>query len=237
MHPQDDERERNGSCSNNNSSSGGGGGVVVPPFYLSILLHMSSGILHLHSSHLVHRDIALRNFLVSTNHRILLCDFGLSRKIENQKQAYYQIDATNQPLRWMAPEALMTHKFDRKTDVWSFGVACWEVLTAGRCLPYQHVHLNTQVICGVATGTLKPDFSGLRRGALRELLESCTCFNANDRPSMQHVVHTLQSLLQQAEHQQLLLHQQQQQHPTTTSYNYTSKNKTISATATTVTVT
>ncbi len=39
------------------------------------------------------------------------------------------------PVRWMAPECLYLGKFDSSSDVWSFGVVMWEIITFGN-MPY-----------------------------------------------------------------------------------------------------
>eukprot|EP00483_Globobulimina_turgida_P007882 UN07897 len=49
--------------------------------YINIALGMSRGIDHLHSHNVIHRDIALRNFLVGDDDRIMASDFGLSRAL------------------------------------------------------------------------------------------------------------------------------------------------------------
>ena len=39
------------------------------------------------------------------------------------------------PLKWMAPESILDLVYNEKTDVWSFGIVCWEVLSKSEPYP------------------------------------------------------------------------------------------------------
>ncbi len=79
-------------------------------------------------------DLAARNCLVDAELVVKVADFGRSRNI-NYSQYYKQDDKGVMPIRWMSPEALMDGRFSHKSDVWSFGVVFWEIVTFGQ-LPY-----------------------------------------------------------------------------------------------------
>ena len=89
------------------------------------------GMAHLIESHFVHRDLAARNVLVDSMRTCKVADFGLSRAVavsedaaagDEEEEQYYRSVKGQFPVRWTAPEAMETNKFDTKTDVWSFGV-------------------------------------------------------------------------------------------------------------------
>lgn len=54
------------------------------------------------------------------------------------------------PVRWMSPESLMDGIFTFKSDIWSFGVVVYEIVTFGS-FPYQGLS-NTQVLEYVKAG-------------------------------------------------------------------------------------
>ena len=63
--------------------------------------------------------VAPRNMLLNDDGRVLLCDFGLSRRMQRGKDYYRKKTDVDMPLPWMAPESFVGvgEKFNAKTDV------------------------------------------------------------------------------------------------------------------------
>lgn len=78
-----------------------------------------------------------------------LGDFGLARDIYSDEY-YRKVSETKLPVRWMAPETIKDGIFTGKSDVWSFGVLCWEIMTFGAD-PYMG-QANSEVIKNVIDG-------------------------------------------------------------------------------------
>jgi L1 cell adhesion molecule len=96
---------------------------------------IAKGMAYLESKHLVHRDLAARNVLIQTPVKVKITDFGLTRIVESD-QAHYEASSSKMPVRWLPPESIRQRVFNHKTDVWSYGVTIWEILTFG-ARPYK----------------------------------------------------------------------------------------------------
>jgi serine/threonine protein kinase len=60
-------------------------------------------------------DVAARNCLVMSDTTIRVSDFGLSKVLQEGDSCYNQKHITALPIRWMAPESLVNHRFSTKS--------------------------------------------------------------------------------------------------------------------------
>ncbi len=87
---------------------------------------------YLQENHIIHRDLACRNVLVTTDsdgkYVVKISDFGLSWAPSDD---YYRTDDKTMPVKWTAIEAIQYGLYTSKSDVWSFGVCLWYLQSGG----------------------------------------------------------------------------------------------------------
>jgi serine/threonine protein kinase len=140
----------------------------------------------------VHRDLAARNCLLDSNLCVKIADFGLSRDIY-EKDYYTDKNMKRRlPIKWMSPESLEARIFNTKTDVWSYGVLVWELITRGMT-PYPHVD-NVYILYHLKQGyrLTKPQYCP---ESIYTILLKCWSLNPRSRPSFSKLNDHLQRIL------------------------------------------
>lgn len=100
---------------------------------LDMASQVASGMAYLEAQKYVHRDLAARNVLLGENNIVKIADFGLTRFIKDKD--YVARAGSKFPIKWTAPEAVNYGRFNIKSDVWSFGIFMFELITGGK-VPY-----------------------------------------------------------------------------------------------------
>eukprot|EP00063_Salmo_salar_P020216 XP_013995051.1 PREDICTED: ephrin type-B receptor 1-like isoform X2 [Salmo salar] len=155
---------------------------------------IAAGMKYLSEMNYVHRDLAARNILVNSNLVCKVSDFGLSRYLQDDTSdpSYTSSLGGKIPVRWTAPEAIAYRKFTSASDVWSYGIVMWEVMSFGE-RPYWDMS-NQDVINAIEQDYRLPPPMDCP-SALHQLMLDCWQKDRNARPRFADIVNTLDKMI------------------------------------------
>ncbi|KAM8977527.1 receptor tyrosine-protein kinase erbB-3-like [Pelodytes ibericus] len=116
-------------------------GTIGPQLLLNWCVQIAKGMYYLEEHHMIHRNLSARNVLMKTVNHVQVADFGVADLLypDDKKYCYNEIKQT--PVKWMALESIHFGKYTHQSDVWSYGVTLWEMMTFG-AEPYAGIRLS-----------------------------------------------------------------------------------------------
>ncbi|CAG7866299.1 unnamed protein product [Brassica rapa] len=155
---------------------------------IQLALDLARGLSYLHSKAIVHRDVKTENMLLETNKTLKIADFGVAR-VEAQNPQ----DMTGETgtLGYMAPEVLEGKPYNRKCDVYSFGVCLWEIYCCD--MPYADCSF-AEISHAVVHKNLRPEIPKCCPQAVANIMKRCWDPNPDKRPEMEEVVKLLEAV-------------------------------------------
>ncbi|XP_015897848.3 probable serine/threonine-protein kinase PBL19 [Ziziphus jujuba] len=178
---------------------------------LEIVLGAAEGLAYLHEGlevQVIYRDFKSSNVLLDENFRPKLSDFGLAR--EGPMAGHTHVStAVVGTYGYAAPDYIETGHLTAKSDVWSFGVVLYEVLTGRRSLERNRPRTEQKLLEWVKQfppdskkfslimdPRLESQYSSSAARKIAKLADNCLLKSAKDRPTMSLVVETLKHIMQ-----------------------------------------
>eukprot|EP00118_Oscarella_pearsei_P022246 m.254213 g.254213 ORF g.254213 m.254213 type:complete len:570 (+) comp40380_c1_seq20:247-1956(+) len=115
-------------------------GAPIQPLSVPQLVYMSAqlarGMNHLARNRIVHGDVATRSCIVTNQLQVMITDGALGSDLFPDEYDVLPSSPDKLPVKWMAAECIAGRTITTESNVWSFGVCIWEIMTHGD-IPYE----------------------------------------------------------------------------------------------------
>ncbi|XP_017270714.1 receptor tyrosine-protein kinase erbB-3b isoform X1 [Kryptolebias marmoratus] len=101
-----------------------------PQRLLNWCVQIAKGMFYLEEHCIVHRNLAARNVLLKNDYQVQISDYGVADLLYPDDKKYVYTD-TKTPIKWMALESILFRRYTHQSDVWSYGVTVWEMMSFG----------------------------------------------------------------------------------------------------------
>ncbi|NWI47384.1 STYK1 kinase, partial [Picathartes gymnocephalus] len=150
---------------------------------------VAAALAYLEEKKLFHGDIAARNVLLHHNFTAKLCGLGLT--YESHTRAASSV-TQKVPVKWQAPERLLSKPPTIKADIWSFGILLYEMITLG-APPYPEVP-PSDILSYLQKQNIMKQPSSCQQ-AMYCIMKSCWQWSAAHRPSPAHLLCSLKTAM------------------------------------------
>ncbi|XP_028261216.1 receptor tyrosine-protein kinase erbB-3a isoform X2 [Parambassis ranga] len=103
---------------------------LSPQRLLNWCVQMAKGMNYLEENRMVHRNLAARNVLLKDNFTVQISDYGIADLLFPDDKKYFYNELKT-PIKWMALESILFRRYTHQSDVWSYGVTVWEMMSYG----------------------------------------------------------------------------------------------------------
>ncbi|XP_057701747.1 receptor tyrosine-protein kinase erbB-3-like [Corythoichthys intestinalis] len=103
---------------------------LSPQRLLNWCVQIAKGMCYLEDNRMVHRNLAARNVLLKNNYTAQITDYGIADLLYPDDKKYFYNEVKT-PIKWMALESILFRRYTHQSDVWSYGVTIWEMMSHG----------------------------------------------------------------------------------------------------------
>ncbi|XP_046802400.1 uncharacterized protein LOC111674966 isoform X1 [Lucilia cuprina] len=173
------------------------GRKIPPDVLVNWAIQIAKGMNYLHNEapiSVIHRDLKSSNVLIfeaiegDNLHKktLKITDFGLARELYNTTRM-----SAAGTYAWMPPEVISRGTYSKSSDVWSYGVLLWELITGET--PYKGFD-SLSVAYGVAVNTLTLPIPKTCPEAWGKLMKSCWASDPHNRPGFKDILSNLEDI-------------------------------------------
>ena len=159
--------------------------------FRSILIQSSSGLAHLHSQNVIHRDVTSRNFLLASPFSIYIADYGISRILRPTLEANTTQSEIG-PIRWLSPESVFEGIYSTKTDSYMYSMFLYEILF--RKIPFFELPNLFDVSDAIQEGNRPTILDDSLPSIFMDIFVKCWSTNPSERYEMVQIVNIFEQM-------------------------------------------